>query len=188
MAGSAISRGVLLAVAAAVAFGATTPIGAWAGRGVGPLATAALLYAGAALAALALRALARAPGPRLVRGDLPRVLGVALAGGAIAPALLAWGLQRAGATVGSLLLNLEAVFTVLLARAVFGEPIGRRVGIAVAAMVAGGAALVLDAARGAALGAAGAAGAAGATGALAVAAAALGWAIDNALTRPLAER
>jgi drug/metabolite transporter (DMT)-like permease len=188
MAGSAITRGVLLAVAAAVAFGATIPILAWAGRGVGPLATAALLYAGAALATLALRARSRAPGPRLVRGDLPRVLGVALAGGAIAPALLAWGLQRAGATVGSLLLNLEAVFTVLLARAVFAEPIGRRVAVAVAAMVAGGAALVLDAARGAGAAVDGAAGAAGAAGALAVAAATLGWAIDNALSRPLAER
>jgi len=182
MARSAISRGVLLAVAAAIAFGATTPILAWAGRGVGPLATAALLYAGAALATTVLRVMSRAPGPRLARGDLPRLLGVALAGGAIAPALLAWGLQRAGATVGSLLLNLEAVFTVLLARAVFGEPIGRRVAVAVAAMVAGGAALVLDAARGAVWGAAGTAGV------LAVTAATLGWAIDNTLTRPLAER
>ncbi len=186
MAGSAISRGVLLAVAAAVAFGATTPIIAWAGRGVGPLATAALLYAGAALATGILRALSRAPGPRLARGDLPRLLGVALAGGAIAPALLAWGLQHVSAMVGSLLLNLEAVFTVLLARAVFREPVGRRVAVAVAAMVAGGAALVLDVSRGAAGDRLD--GAIGAAGALAVAAATLGWAIDNALTRPLAER
>jgi drug/metabolite transporter (DMT)-like permease len=185
MAGSAISRGALLAVAAAIAFGVTTPIVARAGRGVGPLATAALLYAGAALATGALRAVSRSPGPRLVRGDLPRLLGVALAGGAVAPALLAWGLQRAGAAVGSLLLNLEAVFTVLLARAVFREPIGRRVAVAVAAMVAGGAALVLDASRGAG---AVLAGTAGAAGALAVAAATLGWATDNALTRPRAER
>src|SRR5215510_248130 len=149
MARSAIARGVVLAVIAALAFGVTTPIIAWAGRGVGPFATAALLYSGAALAATVLRALSRSPGPRLRRADLPRVIGVAMAGGAIAPALLAWGLQRAGATVGSLLLNLEAVFTVLLARAVFGEPIGRRVALAVAAMVAGGAALVLDTSRGA---------------------------------------
>ena len=182
MARSAISRGVLLAVAAALAFGATTPIIAWAGRDAGPFATAALLYAGAALATAVLRAVARSPGPRLGRRDLPRLFGVALAGGAIAPALLAWGLQRAGATVGSLLLNLEAVFTVLLARAVFHEPIGRRVAVAVCAMVAGGAALVLDASRG------GLWASAGAAGALAVAAATLGWAIDNALTRPLAER
>jgi drug/metabolite transporter (DMT)-like permease len=179
---SAIARGVLLAVAAALAFGATTPIIAWAGRDVGPFATAALLYAGAAIVTATMRAMARAPGPRLTRGDLPRVLGVAIAGAAVAPALLAWGLQRAGATVGSLLLNLEAVFTVLLARAVFREPIGGRVGAAVAAMVAGGAVLVLDASRGEL------AASARAAGAIAVAAATLGWAIDNALTRPLAER
>src|SRR4051794_17972779 len=112
MARSAITRGVVLALVAALAFGATTPIIVWAGRGVGPLGTAALLYAGAALVTAALRAAARAPGPRLGRRDLARVVGVAIAGAAVAPVLLAWGLQRAGATVGSLLLNLEAVFTV----------------------------------------------------------------------------
>jgi drug/metabolite transporter (DMT)-like permease len=179
MARSAIARGVLLAAAAAIAFGVTTPIVAWAGRGVGAFSTAALLYAGAALASAIMWALARTASSPLRRRDLPRVLGVAIAGGAIAPALLAWGLQRAGATVGALLLNLEAVFTVLLARAVFHEPIGRRVGLAVAAMVAGGAALVLDSSRGAAWGLAGG---------VAVAAATLGWAVDNTLTRPLAER
>jgi drug/metabolite transporter (DMT)-like permease len=182
MARSAIARGVVLAVIAALAFGATTPIIAWAGRDVGPLVTAALLYAGAALTAVILRALSRSPGPRLRRADLPRVLGVAVAGGAIGPALLAWGLQRAGAMMGSLLLNLEAVFTVLLARAVFREPIGRRVAVAVTVMVAGGAVLVLDLARGPSWSSVGVAGA------LAVAAATLGWAIDNTLTRPLAER
>src|ERR1051325_10004582 len=98
---SAIARGVLLAVAAALAFGATTPIIAWAGRDVGPFTTAALLYAGAALCTGALRVLARSPGPALGRGDLPRVLGVAIAGAVVAPVLLAWGLQRAGATVGA---------------------------------------------------------------------------------------
>src|SRR3954469_18594987 len=99
-----IGRGVLLAALAAVAFGATTPVVAWAGRGQGAFATAALLYAGAALASVIMRGLARTRGVPLGRRDLPRVLGVAVAGGAIAPALLAWGLQRAGATVGALLL------------------------------------------------------------------------------------
>lgn len=179
MARSAITRGVLLAAAAAIAFGVTTPVVAWAGRGQGPFATAALLYAGAALASAIMWLWARTRGTPLRRRDLPRVLGVAIAGGAIAPALLAWGLQRAGATVGALLLNLEVVFTVLLARAVFHEPIGRRVAVAVVAMMAGGAALVLDGSHGAAWGAAGV---------VAVAAATLGWAIDNTLTRPLAER
>ena len=176
---SAITRGVLLAAAAAIAFGVTTPVVAWAGHGEGAFTTAALLYAGAALASLIMGALARTRGAPLGRRDLPRIVGVALAGGAVAPALLAWGLQRAGATVGALLLNLEAVFTVLLARAVFHEAIGRRVSLAVAAMVAGGTALVLDVSRGADWGLAGV---------VAVAAATLGWAIDNTLTRPLAER
>jgi drug/metabolite transporter (DMT)-like permease len=183
MARSAIARGVLLAVAAAVAFGVTTPVVAWAGHGEGAFATAALLYAGAALASTIMLALARTRGAPLGRADLPRVLGVALTGAAIAPALLAWGLQRAGATVGSLLLNLEAVFTVVLARAVFHEAIGRRVALAAIAMVAGGAALGLEVSRGA-----GADGIGALAGWIAVAGATLGWAIDNTLTRPLAER
>jgi drug/metabolite transporter (DMT)-like permease len=176
---SPIARGVLLAAAAAIAFGMTTPIVAWAGRVLGPFETAALLYAGAALASAGMRVVARGSGAPLRRGDLARVVGVAIAGGAVAPTLLAWGLQRAGATIGALLLNLEAVFTVLLARAVFREPIGHRVAIAAAAMVAGGAVLVLDVARSPAWELAGV---------LAVAGATLGWAIDNTLTRPLAER
>jgi drug/metabolite transporter (DMT)-like permease len=106
------------------------------------------------------------------------LLGVALAGAAIAPALLAWGLQRAGATTGSLLLNFEAVFTVLLARACFREPIGRRVALALFLMVLGGGALALDAGRGTD---------GSALGALAVAGATLFWALDNILTRPLAD-
>jgi drug/metabolite transporter (DMT)-like permease len=179
MARSAVARGVLLASAAAIAFGMTTPIVAWAGRDLGPFATAALLYGGAALAAALMLALARGRGALLRRADLLRVIGVAIAGGAVAPALLAWGLQRAGATIGALLLNLEAVFTVLLARAVFREPIGRQIALAVAAIVAGGAALVLDVSRN---------GAWELAGVIAVSAATLGWAIDNTLTRPLAER
>ena len=173
---SAIARGVALAASAAIAFGVTTPVVAWAGRDLGPFETAALLYAGAALLAV----IARGNGPRLQRGDAARVVAVAVAGGAVAPVLLAWGLQRSGATVGALLLNLEAVFTVLLARALYREPIGVRVALAIAAMVAGGAALAVDASRGIALG--------GVLGVLAVAGATACWALDNALTRPLSER
>jgi drug/metabolite transporter (DMT)-like permease len=39
-----IARGVLLALAAALAFGLSTPFVQLAGRGVGPFTTAALLY------------------------------------------------------------------------------------------------------------------------------------------------
>jgi len=174
-----IRVGVLFAVVAAVAFGVTAPIIAWAGAGIGPLTTAALLYAGAALAA-AVSQLGRRSGDRRVRrADAPRLVAIAIAGAAIGPTLLAWGLQRAGATVGALLLNLEAVFTIALARVVYREPIGRRVVIAAVCMVTGGAALALDAARG---------GSFGVLGAVAVAGATLAWAFDNTWTRPLAER
>jgi len=176
---SPIATGVLLATFAALAFGLTTPVVAWAGRDLGPFSTAALLYGGAAATALLLRSVSAPSGARLRRGDLPRVLAVAFVGGAIAPTLLAWGLQRAGATVGSLLLNLEAVFTVFLARAFFREPIGPRVAIAVVVMAAGGAALTLDASASTSWGVIGVA---------AIAAATLAWAADNTLTRPLAER
>lgn len=179
MARSPLATGVLLATIAAVAFGATTPVVAWAGRGVGPFSTAALLYLGAVIAALLLRAAQGRSDAPLRRADLPRVIGVALLGGAIAPTLLAWGLQRSGATIGALLLNLEAVFTVLLARAFFHEQIGARVALAVLAMMAGGAALTLDAWDAASWGVLGLA---------AVAAATVAWAADNTLTRPLAER
>lgn len=179
MARSPIATGVLLAACAAVAFGVATPIVAWAGRDVGPLSTAALLYLGAALTALVLQLLVPRREPGVRRSDAPRLIAIAVAGGAIAPSLLAWGLQRAGATAGALLLNLEAVFTVLLARAFFQEPIGRRVAIAVACMAAGGTALTLDSSAN---------GRFGMFGILAVAGATAAWSLDNTLTRPLAER
>jgi drug/metabolite transporter (DMT)-like permease len=176
---SPLTTGTFLAALAAVAFGVTTPIVAFAGQDVGPLSTAALLYLGAALTALVMQLAARRRGASIRRSDAVRLVAIALAGGAIAPSLLAWGLQRAGATTGALLLNLEAVFTVLLARACFHEPIGRRVAIAVACMMAGGAALTLDSSV---------AGGFGPLGVLAVAGATVAWALDNTWTRPLAER
>ena len=176
---SPIVRGVGLAALAALAFGVTTPIVAWAGRGQGPLTTAALLYAGAAVVAVVLRIFARRSHAPLRRTDAGRLLAVAIIGAAIAPTLLAWGLQRAGATTGSLLLNLEAVFTVFLARAFYREPIGLRVALAVTAMAAGGVALTADTMTAAAF---------GLLGALAVIGATAAWALDNTLTRTLAER
>lgn len=173
MARTPLFRGALLVIASALAFGATTPLVQRFGRDAGPLWTAFALYAGAAVTSLLGRSHAEA---KLRPSHAPRVALVALAGAAIAPALLAWGLQRTSATSASLLLNFEAVFTVALARVFFAEHVGARVALAVAAMVAGGALLVArdDAA-------------ANASGAIAVVLATFAWAADNALTRPLAE-
>ncbi len=176
MRGNPLAHGSALALAAALLFGATTPIVKQFGSGVGAFATAVLLYAGAALGSgLPLR---RASGHSLGRAQLGRIALVAIIGAALAPASLAWGLQHAGALAGSLILNLEAVFTVFLARALYREPIGRRVWLAVALMLSAGGLL---AAR------AGAGGTSSALGLLAITGATLGWALDNTLTRPLAD-
>ena len=176
---SPIAAGASLALLAALSFGLTTPIIAHAGRGLGPFCTAALLYAGAALSALVLGRLSRSSGAPLRRANLARLLAMALAGGALAPSLLAWGLQRSGAAMGSLLLNLEAVFTVLLARLVYREQIGKRVAVALTLMALGGAALTLGAAAIAGF---------NLVGALAVVAATAAWALDNTLSRGLADQ
>jgi drug/metabolite transporter (DMT)-like permease len=169
-------RGGALALASAAAFGATTPLVQRFGHGVGPLTTAALLYAGASLVAAVPRRSDDAP---LRWADAPRIVAVALLGAVVAPMALAWGLQRTSGVTASLLLTLEAVFTVGLARVVRRESVGPRVGVAVAAMVAGGVLLVLEGHTDSL---------AAGWGALAVAGATLAWAGDNVVGRPLADR
>jgi drug/metabolite transporter (DMT)-like permease len=78
-----------------------------------------------------------------------------------------------------LLLNLEAVFTALLAWLVYREPIGRRVGLALALMTCGGVALVSGLGAGAGW---------NALGALAVMGATCAWGFDNTLSRGLAQQ
>lgn len=170
-----IARSSLIAVTAGALFGATAPGVAFFGRGAGPSATATLLYAGAALGALAVRAAAREAA--VPRRQMPRLVLVAALGAALAPTCLAFGLQTTGPLAASLLLNLEAIFTVVLAWVVFREHVGTRVVSAAGAMLVGGALLALRGhdTRGDALGV------------LAVTVATLAWALDNTLTRPLAD-
>lgn len=166
-------------MASAIAFGLTTPVIAWAASVTGPLTTACLLYVGAALASLAMQLGATRSGTSLRRADAPRVVAIAIAGAVIAPVCLVWGLAHTGATAGSLVLNLEAVLTVLLAWIIYREPLGRRVTVAVLIMLAAGVVLTLDVSARLS---------GGLAGAVLVAMATLAWAVDNTLTRPLAER
>jgi len=171
-------RGALLALLAAILFGASTPFLQRAGEGLGAFTTAALLYGGAAL----MGALLRQPVEReaaLRRADLPRLGWMALFGAGIGPVALAWGLQHTSGTSGSLMLALEAVFTALLARALYREVMDHRVWAAVGLLLAGGIVLVLDRGRssGTQL-----------LGLLAVLAATAAWGVDNTLSRALAER
>jgi drug/metabolite transporter (DMT)-like permease len=171
-----IGRGGLLAVLAALSFGAVTPFIQRFGSGAGPFATAALLYAGAALASVG-RSAEKVEAP-VRTSHISRLLVVAIAGALVAPACFAWGLQRTGATSASLLLNCEAFFTVLFARAFYGESIGKRVASALVLMAAGGASLVFASDSGdQGLG----------VGAIAIVVATLAWSFDNTIMRPLAD-
>lgn len=168
-------RGGLLALLAALAFGMTAPFVQRFGKGAGPFATAALLYAGAALVSILRRSTKEAP----VRArHAVRLIGVAIAGAVLGPAALAWGLQHTSGIAGSLLLNLEAVFTVVLAWLFYREPVGRRAALALAIMTAGGAVVVVSAAP---------VGPSAGWGTAAIALATLCWAGDNTLARPLAD-
>jgi drug/metabolite transporter (DMT)-like permease len=171
-------RGGLLALLAATLFGASTPLVQRFGVGLGAFSTAALLYAGAALAGALLRQPVEFEA-RLRRADTGRLLAMAAFGAVIGPVALAWGLQHTSGTSASLMLTLEALFTALLAWLLYRETMGRRVWSAMLLLLAGGSVLVLDQGRG---------GETGMWGLLAVLLATAAWGVDNTLSRALAER
>ncbi|MCH8178281.1 MAG: EamA family transporter [Proteobacteria bacterium] len=171
-------QGGLLAFLAATLFGISTPLVQRMGAGVGAFSTAALLYAGAAWVG----ALMRQPAEReaaLHKQDWRRIGWMALFGAGLGPVAMAWGLQHTSGTSASLMLTLEAVFTALLARSLYGEVMDHRVWGAMALLFAGGIVLILDR---------GAGGSNELLGALAVLAATLSWGIDNTLSRGVADR
>lgn len=172
-------RGALLGLVAAALFGLSAPIAKLLLGEISPVLLAGLLYLGAAVGLWLHRALV---GPTneaaLTRADLPKLASVVLSGGMVAPVLMLFGLARVSALAGSLLLNLEAAFTVLLAVLVFGEHLGRRAAIAVVLIVSGALVLKLDPRDSGELGA-------DTLGILLLAGACACWALDNNLTQRL---
>lgn len=171
---------VMAALGAALLFGGSTPFAKMALGDTSPVLTAGLLLFGSGvglLAAMLVRDRGRS------NFGLPKkhrfwFLASTGFGGVAAPVLLMEGLARTGAAVASLMLNVETVFTVLLAWLVFRENSGRRVMAGVALIVAGGITLAWPA---------GNVDMKGAAGTLAIAAACLCWGIDNNLTRKISE-
>jgi drug/metabolite transporter (DMT)-like permease len=173
-----VDRNAGAAIGAAVLFGLSTPLAKELVGEVPPLLLAGLLYLGSGLGLLLLLgirvAAGRQAGITWPRGaDVAWLLGAILAGGAIGPFLLMFGLRQTDAASASLILNLEGVFTALLAWFVFKENFDRRIAWGMAAIVAGG--VVLSAGP--------AIRTQGLIGPFAIAAACLAWAIDNNLTR-----
>ena len=167
------------ALLSAVLFGISTPLAKLLVGAVPPLQLAGLLYAGSGVG-LALVMLIRQVGAGAERSlSLPGgrdwlwLGGAIFFGGMVGPVLLMRGLAVTSASTASLLLNLEAVFTALLAWFLFREASDRRIALGMLAIVAGG--VVLSWQPDAAGGVSG--------GTLLVAAACACWALDNNLTR-----
>jgi drug/metabolite transporter (DMT)-like permease len=167
---------ILHAFAAAALFGASTPVAKSLVGDLPPLLLAGLLYLGSGLG-LSIARLIRDRGwssSGMSRAEWPWFAGAVFFGGVLGPAALMFGLTLTAGATASLLLNLEAVLTAVLAWVVFRENAGRRIVLGMAAIVAGG--LVLSWSGRAEM-------ATNWLGPAAVAAACLCWAVDNNLTR-----
>jgi len=172
-------RGMIYALLAAGLFGVSTPLAKVFLRDVEPVLLAGLLYlgSGAGLAVIQVMRLtmSRKSAPLVwpKRGEWMWLVGAILVGGVVGPVLLMFGLARTEASTASLVLNLEAAFTALLAWYVFHENYDRRIALGMTAILAGGVVLALGRME---TGSA-------SLGVLLVAAACLCWALDNNLTR-----
>ena len=112
-----MNRNVLYALGAAVLFGASTPFAKLLSGDMPPILLAGLLYLGSGLG-LALARLVRDGGFKpsgLSRDEWPWLLGAIFFGGVLGPVSLMIGLTFTGAATASLLLNLEAVLTAVIA-------------------------------------------------------------------------
>lgn len=171
------SRSAAAALGAALLFGASTPFAKQLVGSMPPVLLAGLLYLGSGVGLWAFRILrARTfDVPHLTGREWFWLLGAIVSGGILGPVLLMAGLTRTSASQASLLLNLEAVLTAILAWVVFRENANRRIVIGMFLIVVGGVLLALPQngilTSGSTLGN------------LAVAAACLCWALDNNLTR-----
>jgi len=167
---------VLAALGAAALFGASTPLAKQLVGDLPAFLLAGLLYLGSGIG-LTLMRLVRDRGwklPQFPRTEWLWFGGAIFFGGVAGPVLLMLGLTHTTAATASLLLNLEAVLTAVLAWIAFRENADRRIVMGMLMIVAGGVTLSWSA---------------NTTteeswlGPLAIAGACLCWAIDNNLTR-----
>ena len=174
-------RAAAPALAAALLFGASTPLAKVLTGDISPLLLAGLLYLGSGLGLgillLARRLRARGSDQpvasvKIPRAELPWLLGAIVAGGMLGPALLMLGLAKTDAASASLLLNVEGVLTAVIAWVVFRENADRQIVLGMVAIVLGGVLLAWEPG-----------GATLSPGALLIVAACLCWAVDNNLTR-----
>ncbi len=130
----------LMALLAAAAFGISTPLAKLLLGNISPWALASLLYLGSGIG-LGIIALFRkkdgSSEAQISHNDIPWLIGTVMFGGVAGPILLLLGLTSTDAASASLLLNLEAVFTLLVAWMVFKEHVDTRLFMGAIAIVAG---------------------------------------------------
>ena len=168
------------ALLAAALFGATTPLAKTLLGSLSPFMVAGLFYLGSGVGlaiGILIQRLRRTAGERqnesrIHASEVPWLLGAIAAGGVAGPGLLMLGLSTTPAATSSLLLNLEGVFTAVIAWVVFRENVDLQIFLGMVTIVAGGVVLsVQPGATGVPIGA------------LLVVGACVAWAIDNNLTR-----
>jgi drug/metabolite transporter (DMT)-like permease len=172
-------QGLIKGLLAAMTFGLSAPLISTLTSTGSPLVLAGLLYGGSALALLAAKTVLRQRDQEsaVKRQDLGMLTLLTLIGGIAAPICLVSGLALLSAGSASLLLNLEAIFTMGIALLVGREHLSRK-GIAAAALILAAAVII----------AAGSSSGTTLQGALLIALACLGWGIDNNISQRLSIR
>lgn len=171
-------QGLVAGLLAAMLFGCSAPLTGILVADGSPLVAAALLYGGAAIAlSLVRRRRTTNQETPVLRADLPALVALTALGGMVGPLCLVMGLARLSGAAASLLLNLEGVFTMVIAVLVAREHMAGR-GLAAAALTLAGALVLSEGSlQGATL-----------QGMLLIAAATLAWGIDNNLSQHLSQR
>jgi len=171
---------MVYAIAAAILFGAAIPLCKWLGIDWPEVLLAGALYLSCGVGLLLLRSVVKRGDP-IKRSDLPYLSGVVFFGGIAAPVALLYGLKFTTGYAGALLVNLEAVFTTLLAVTIFRAKLSLRdlAAVIIITLAAGTVSL-------------------GSTqdklashpffGAILVALACLGWGLDNNFTQRISQR
>ena len=134
---------ILLALLAALLFGAASPLSKPILKTVSPFQLAGLLYLGAALGVAPGSIIKRklTPIARMPRKSRRLLVGAILCGGVLGPLALLFGLRIGQAATVSLWLNLELVFTALVGHWLFRDHLNRTGWIALAGMVSASAML-----------------------------------------------
>ncbi|VEB35652.1 drug/transporter permease [Legionella sainthelensi] len=172
-----LNTSIFAAICAAILFGVSTPFAKQLTGTSSPLMLAGLLYLGSGLGLVLFRLIKdlKWKSSGLLYREWIWLIGAIIFGGILGPSLLMLGLSQTSAAQTSLLLNLESVFTALVAWVIFKEHTDRRIIFGMVAIVLGGIFLAwpnrISSPNGLST--------------LIIACACLCWAIDNNLTRKI---